>query len=123
MEQIDPDSKGWTVAISAPVKVGTNVIGVIIGYVKWSAVERLLAGIPVGQTGYVYVLDKNQRVVIHRDKAYYGKTPVEVGAPAVVQDAFKARNTFAKYEFKNPETGRMDNKLVGIDYPARFRKL
>src|SRR5271157_4974286 len=48
VEQIDPDSKGWTIAISAPVKVGTNVIGVIIGYVKWSTVQELIAGIKVG---------------------------------------------------------------------------
>jgi len=120
--QIDPNSKGWTVAISAPVKVGTNVIGVIIGYVKWSTVQQLIDGIKVGVKGYVYVLDKNQKVVLHPTKDYYGKTPTQVGDPAVVEAAFRERKPFARYDFKNPKTGELErNKPVGIVYPKDFK--
>ena len=79
VEQIDPDSKGWTVAISAPVKVGTNVIGVIIGYIKWSSAQQLINGITVGATGYVYVLDKNQKVILHPTRTY-GQDPDSNGS-------------------------------------------
>jgi methyl-accepting chemotaxis protein len=123
VQQTDPDSKGWTVAISAPVKVGTNVIGVIIGYIKWSAAQQLIAEIRPGVTGYVYVLDKNQKVVFHPNKTFYGKTPTQVGAPAVVEAAFKAKKSFARYDYKNPKTGKLEkDKPVGIVYPKSFEK-
>jgi methyl-accepting chemotaxis protein len=122
VEQIDPDSKGWTLAISAPVKVGTNVIGVLIGYIKWSSAQELISGIKAGVTGYVYVLDKNQKVVFHPDKNFYGKTPTQVGAPAVVEASFKAKKPFARYEYKNPKTGNLEkDKPVGIVYPKDFK--
>ncbi|MGO9566766.1 MAG: PDC sensor domain-containing protein, partial [Desulfomonilaceae bacterium] len=35
VEQLDPASGGWTVGIAAPVKVGENVQGVMLAYVKW----------------------------------------------------------------------------------------
>ena len=122
VEQIDPTSKGWTIAISAPVKVGTNVIGVIIGYIKWSSAQQLIANVKVGVNGYVYVLDKNQKVVLHPTKDYYGKTPTQVGAPAVVEAAFKEGKSFARYDFANPKTRELErNKPVGIVYPKDFK--
>ena len=122
VQQIDPASKGWTVAISAPVKVGTNVIGVIIGYIKWSAAQQLIAGIKVGVNGYVYVLDKNQKVVFHPNKTIYGKTPTQVGAPAV-EAAFKAKRPFVRYDFINPKTKELErNKPAGIFYLKDFKK-
>ncbi|MGO9117570.1 MAG: methyl-accepting chemotaxis protein [Desulfomonilaceae bacterium] len=122
VEQIDPESKGWTMAISAPVKVGTNVIGAIVAYIKWSAVQELLGAIRVGTTGYVYVLDRNQKTILHSDRSFYGKTPTQNKAPAFVEAAFKDKKSFVKYDFTNPKTGVLEkDKFVGMVYPKDFK--
>ncbi len=121
VEQIDPNSKGWTIAISAPVKVGTNVIGTVIAYVKWSTMQQLVNGVKVGKDGYVYVVDKNMRVILYPNKANYGQTPTQMGAP-VVEALFKGKKPYGRYDYKNPKTGELQSdKFVGIVYPKDFK--
>jgi len=121
VEQIDPESKGWTIALSAPVKVGTNVIGTIIAYIKWSAVQELVGAIKVGTKGYVYVLDKTQKVILYPDKRYYGQTPTQMGVPSL-EAAFKEKRSSHRYDYRNPKTGQDEkDKLAGIVYPKDFK--
>ncbi len=49
VEGIDPKSKGFTMTIAVPVKVGSNVTGAVVAYVKWSPIEKLMADIRVGK--------------------------------------------------------------------------
>jgi len=119
VEQIDPASKGWTLVIAAPVKVGTNVIGTLMGFVKWSSVQQLMRSYKVGATGYVYVITKNLLIMVHRNANFLGMTPTAVGAPAV-EAAVKAKENLVSYKFKNPDTGREDDKYVALYYLPDF---
>ena len=74
VEQIDPASKGWTAAIAAPVKIGGNVTGVVLAYLKWAPLQAILDAIPVGTTGYVWVVTKNNKLMLHP-----GQTPLRRG--------------------------------------------
>ena len=101
VEQIDPDSKGWTLAISAPVKVGTNVIGVLIGYVKWSAVEQLVGGIPVGQYRVcLRVWTRISKVVFHPDKGISMVRLPSSGSAGCGGRRFQGAGSFARYELQ-----------------------
>ena len=68
VEQLDPTSGGWTLGIAAPVKVGENVQGAILAYLKWAPVEKIISDIKIGESGYVYVVSSKNQVMIHRNQ-------------------------------------------------------
>ncbi|MBM3299839.1 MAG: hypothetical protein FJY85_07785, partial [Deltaproteobacteria bacterium] len=55
VEKIEPASKGWTLAVAAPVKVAGNVMGVLMAYLNWKPIQSLMSEIKLGETGYVYI--------------------------------------------------------------------
>jgi hypothetical protein len=117
---IDPKSHGWTVAIAAPVKVGDTPEGVLLCFLKWSALERLI-NVPVAKTGYVYVLDRENRVIVHPVKRLYGIDPrdPQINLPAL-DDAVKKKARHHSYEWKNPMTGWAETKFVAFVYPGGY---
>ncbi len=118
---LDPKSKGWTVAIAAPITVGQEVGGVLLSYVKWSRLEELAGSISVGETGYVFLLNHQNQVIIHPNRPLYGKG---VKDPPIVlpslDQAIRRRAPYYSYEFRNVKTGRMDTKLTGLSYPSGY---
>ena len=58
--------------MAVPVKVGGNVIGVLMSYMKWKPLEDLVASVKVAKTGYVWVISKDRKAIIHPDRKLYG---------------------------------------------------
>ena len=118
---LDTKSKGWTVVIAVPVKVKDEIAGVLVSCVKWSKVWELMIGTRVGVTGYVFVVNNKNQVVLHPVEQFYGKSLQGVGAPRELDEAIKKKTTNQEYEFKNPRTGATEKgKLAGFVYPKGY---
>ncbi len=124
VEQIDRESGGWTLTLAAPVKVEGKVKGVLIAYLRWKALETLLLGTKVAQSGNLFVVDKSDRVILHPEKSYYG---IQLGDRALnlmqLGEAIKAKKTSVTYEATNSATGKSEFRMAGIAYPAPVRNL
>lgn len=119
--KIDKASKGWTMSIAAPVKVAGNVMGVLLAYLKWKPLEDLMRAIPVGKSGYVYVLDNKNRIIIHIAPRLYGFDLLhkEVNVPVLNEDIANKKEV-SRYKFLNRKTGKVDDKIVGLYYPGGY---
>lgn len=120
--KINPKSyKGWTVGIAVPVKVGGNVIGVLMSYLKWDSIEAIRGSITVGKSGYVYVLNNKNQVIMHPGKHLYqeGVAGSVIKLPSL-EAAVNKKEPVHTYEFKNVKTGKLDDKIVGLSYPTGF---
>ena len=119
---VDPQSKGWTLAIAAPVRSGADLKGVVMSLLKWSRLTELMR-IRVGETGYVYALDNQRRVIIHPSDDFYGVNMQKVGAPAALDTAVSKKLTHVSYEFQSPGMATKTTRLVGLAYPKGFGNL
>lgn len=121
VERIDPASKGWSSTLAAPVKIGDKVSGVLVSFLRWKPLQDLMHAVPVGKTGYVWVVNSKQMVVLHKDPNRYGQTVSgpEINLPTLDAD-IKAGKGSSFYSFKNPQTGKLDTKIAGIVYPKGF---
>ncbi|MBI5249472.1 MAG: HAMP domain-containing protein [Desulfomonile tiedjei] len=117
VEQIDPASKGWTGAIAAPVKIGGNVTGVVLAYLKWSPIEEIINSVKVAESGYIWVVSNKYKPIIHPNKALYDQdiTGPKINLPTL-DEAIKRKDSEHVYQFTNVKTGKLDNKIVGIHY-------
>ena len=110
--------------IAAPVKIADKVAGVLIAYLRWKPLEDLLTGIRVGQTGYVFVVDRLGRFILHPDRGLYG---LELKSSQIkleqLWEAVQERKTFSKYEFTKPGSAESESKTVGIAYPGSVGNL
>ena len=118
---LDPKSKGWTAAIAVPIRTEKGLEGVLLSYLKWSRLADMMAGIQVGKTGFVYVLNGQNQIIIHPVKELYGTGPRDprINLPAL-DDAIRKKVPNYTYEFKNVMTGKTDIKLVGFAYPQGY---
>jgi hypothetical protein len=126
VQKVSKESDGWTFPIAAPVKVDDKVAGVLIAYLRWKPLEDLLTRIPVGKSGYVFVVDRLGRFILHPDKGLlYGR---ELKSPEVklerLWEAIQERKTFSEYEFARPgKNTESKAKTVGIAYPGSVGNL
>ena len=123
VRELSKESNGWTFAIAAPVKINDKVIGVLIGYLRWKPLEDLLTRKRVGKTGYVFVVDRLGRFIVHPDRGLY---ELELKSPQLhleqLWQAVQERKTFSKYEFTKQEA-KSEWKTVGIAYPGSVGNL
>jgi len=116
--EIDPKSKGWTAAIAVPVRIGKDQKGVLVSFLRWSAVQAILDQAKVPGTGYVWMANRRNEVVAHPNRELYGeaisgsKINVPILAKALTEGA-----SSCVYSFLNAKTGKLDDKIVGITYP------
>jgi hypothetical protein len=110
---------GWTVEIAAPISNDNEVEGVLLSFMKWSTLVKLIAGVVPGESGYVYVLNRQNQVIIHPSPSLYG---VSLSDPKInppqLAEAVSKKVAYSSYEFVNAMTNRMDSKLVGFAYPS-----
>jgi methyl-accepting chemotaxis protein len=118
---LDRNSKGWTAAIAVPVKGENEVAGVLISFLKWSKLAELVMNVRIGTSGYVYVLNKENQVIIHPAEYLYG---VSLRDPKInlpdLDDAITKKVPYYTYEFRNVRTNHLDTKLVGFAYPKGY---
>lgn len=121
LASLDPKSKGWTLAIAVPLKVGKDVEGVLVSYLKWKRLEELIFRIKVGRTGYVFVLNSQNQVIVHPAQQLYGLSPRDrqINLPAL-DDAIRQKVPYFTYQFKNRMTEKMDTKISGFAYPQGY---
>ena len=117
LTSLDPKSKGWTLAIAVPLKVGKDVEGVFVSYLKWKRLEELVFRIKVGRTGYVFVLNSKNQVIVHPAQQLHG---VGVRDPQInlpqLDAAIRQKAPHFSYQFKNRKTDKMDTKISGFTY-------
>ncbi|MFZ5867872.1 MAG: cache domain-containing protein [Thermodesulfobacteriota bacterium] len=117
---MDPKSKGWTVTIAVPVRIENKTVGVLMSFLKWSQVRLLMLSVHVGKTGYVYVLNRENQVIIHPAEQFYGLSLLDpkINRPQV-HDAITEKAGNVVYQFKNLATGQLNAKVEGFAYPKR----
>jgi methyl-accepting chemotaxis protein len=115
---LDPKSKGWTVTIAVPVKDQNAQAGVLMSFLKWSHVKQLVESVKVGRTGYVFVLNKQNQVIIHPSEQFFGMSirDVPINLPAL-DEAITRRVPCFAYDYENVRLKGRDTKLVGLAYP------
>jgi methyl-accepting chemotaxis protein len=124
VEHSDKDSGGWTLAIAVPVKVQEKVRGVLIAYLRWKSLETPLIGTKVAQSGYVSIVDKDGRTILHPNRTYYGLqlTGKELNQPQL-WDAMRNQRQSVVYENGSPTSGKHELRTAGIAYPRPVRNL
>jgi methyl-accepting chemotaxis protein len=122
VEQINPESKGWSAGIAAPIKLGGNVAGSIIAFLKWSPLEQIVQTIKVGQTGYVWVINRQNQVIVHPSSALLGVGILDpkINLP-VLDEALKRKDQNVEYNFTNPRTGKLEPRVTGLAFQTAFR--
>lgn len=124
VDRSDKESGGWTLAIAAPVTVDRKTRGVLIAYLRWKSLEKLLIGTRVAQTGYVFVVDKDGRVILNPNRSLYGLELTGAGVNlAPLWNAIKDRKSTVTYEFNDPATKKREARTAGIAYPKPVRNL
>ena len=116
LKALVPSSGGWSVAVAMPVAVGKEVHGVLVGYVRWSAVNTIIQAFPFGKTGYTYIVDRtNMTVIGHKDPGLFGddvrKPPINL--PILAQEFGANNHGLLVYTFANPETKVTATRAVG----------
>lgn len=118
--QVNPDSKGWTVIIAAPVRIGDTVGGAIVSFLKYDRLEKLLSSIAVGKTGFAYLMNKNRQTVIYPNKELYGEA---LAAPKTgliqldktLQKVMQgAQDRSLSFSIVNPATKVTDARIEGL---------
>lgn len=122
VESLNQKSKGWTAAIAAPVKVGNDVKGVLFSYLDWARLQKLVSSVQVGQSGYVFFLNGQNRVILHpAGSVFYGVALDDARVKlASLNEAVTRRAPFHAYYFENLRSRRQDTKLVGLAYPEGY---
>ncbi len=128
LKTLVPSSGGWSVAMAAPVTVGKEVGGVLVGYVRWDTVNTITQAFPVQKTGYTYIIDRADMSVIgHKDKGLFGMklTDAKINLPQVAQAYAANDHGLLIYDFLNPETKVNARRAIGYyrsDGFAGFKK-
>ncbi len=119
VKQIDPASDGYTVGIAAPVKVGENVQGVVLAYLKWAPVEAMMKKITGYKTGVVWGVDSKMRTILHPRRDLYLKTVSQIKLPTLAE-AIKKRETNIAYFSPPDKSGNTTYDLAGMVYTKGF---
>ncbi|MFH0826046.1 MAG: methyl-accepting chemotaxis protein [Pseudomonadota bacterium] len=122
VSELDSQSGGWTMALAAPIKVSAQVRGVILSFVKWSAIQESVLAVKISKTGYPALTGKDHRVLIHPNTAFIGKTVSETGIPALEAGAREKKSSVA-YSFTDPRTQRTVEKIAGLTYPSGLKNV
>jgi methyl-accepting chemotaxis protein len=121
-EQWYKDSGGWCVCIAVPVRVQSQVSGVLLAFLRWNAIENLVLTTKIGRTGYVFVLDRLDRMIVHPNRGFYG---MPVSDPALrvpeVEEALRKKDPSIVYTFGNESTAKPELKIAGLNYPEPIK--
>ncbi len=116
LKTLVPSSGGWSLAMAAPVTVGKEVGGVLVGYVRWDTVNTIIQAFPVQKTGYTFITDWTEMTTVgHKNKELFGVkvTDPKINLPVVAQ-AFRANDHgLLIYEFLNQITKVNARRAVG----------
>ena len=78
VQELDPDSGGWSMPIAVPVKYRDDLtgqektIGALVGFLRWRTVQALFDKSPLWTTGQAYLLKSDLTVAAHPRQELYG---------------------------------------------------
>lgn len=55
--------------IACPIKENGNVVGTVVGSIKFDSISKYASKVKIGENGYGYMIDKNGLVVAHPDES------------------------------------------------------
>ncbi|MBP2652281.1 MAG: mcpA 1 [Firmicutes bacterium] len=102
---ISPATNKLVVPVFTPIKNGDKIIGVLLGIINIEAVEQIILGVKIGDTGYAYVMRNDGLTLFHPDKELVNKSNLltdDNGSPelkAAVEQAVKGGNGIASYQY------------------------
>ncbi len=118
LKQIVPSSNGWTMLIAEPVIVQNETRGVLVGYLKWDAINAIVQALPIYASGYTYMVDmpNDNTIIAHTSKELFGLKLLDpkINVPAVAQALAGQESGSLVYEFLNPATNRKAMRAVGF---------
>lgn len=132
VSSLDPESKGWTLSIAAPVFIGDEVAGVLMTCLKWSQLEQLVSSFKVGETGHIFLLNAQNQFIVHRSKILYGNG---LRGPAInspeLDDAVRHKVSYKRYKYRMTGTATVGSDtitvidkssigLIGFAYPRGY---
>jgi len=94
---IDAASNGTVVTITRAVFKGSKKIGVVGIDLDFSIISNEITGIKIGETGYVFVLFKDGRVLIHKNPDLIGENLAEKFD--FVKQMLEMKNGLLEYNF------------------------
>ncbi len=123
LEQLVPESKGWSVIVASPVTVMKEVKGVLVGYVKWESINQVIEAFPVGQTGYTYMVDKrDMSIIAHKDRELLQRKLTDLNLAEVAKTFGEKASGSLIYTFDNPVTRQKLLRAVGFQSNEGYGK-
>lgn len=125
LKQLLPNSNGWSLLVSFPVKMQNEVRGVLAGFVRWENVNKMIEAFPVGKTGYTFMVDRSDMTILaHPTRELVGLklTDPKVNVPTVAQEVAKAERGYVSYNFLNPITNKRSDKSAGFMQNEGYEK-
>lgn len=96
------------VIISAPIRNGGSISGVLVGAINVEEVEKRVLDVRAGQTGYAYVLRQDGTIIFHPNKEFVNKVNVNDSnvtpeLKAAVEKMLKGEQGIANYKYNGSE--------------------
>ena len=127
LKQLEPATKGWSMLVAVPVMVKNEFKGVMAGFVKWDTINRIIDSFPIGETGYTYMVNRNDNTVLaHPIREFIGQKLTDssgLNTPVVAQAIAKWPKGTLSYMFTNPNTKQTLERTVGFVYSEGYGKL
>lgn len=117
VKELVPETKGFSLLIAMPIKMGNQVKGVVAGYINWEMMSHMMEGFGVGKTGYTYLVDlEDKSILAHVNRSIVGKklTDPEINIGQTFFDIKNKDKGMVTYEFLNPETKKSAVRAVGF---------
>ena len=94
-----------------------------MAFLKWSQLRMIVVSVRVGRTGYVYVVNRKNQIIIHPGgQDYYGLSlrDPKINRPEV-DDAISRRAPNSVYETRVIALDRLATRFEGYAYPRGYR--
>ncbi|SFM96613.1 methyl-accepting chemotaxis protein [Thermodesulforhabdus norvegica] len=122
LERLVPETKGRSVLIAFPVRAGETVLGGLVGFVNWDFIQRHVRAFTWGKTGYALIIRLPDLTLIsHISDDLVGVTLKKLGIP-IPKDAVQHKELLHRYPFKNPRTGKVAEKVIGLQRGEGYGK-
>lgn len=119
LKQAIPWSNGWTMLVSTPIEGPDGFKGTLAGFVKWEMINNLMESMPVGMTGYTFMVDRTDMTIIShptRDLIGLKLGDPRVNLSVVAQTIGKSTIGSMSYMYDDKFKNKTAERTVGITH-------